>query len=184
MSELRKGGTKGIALLHCFTSYPAPFQKVNLRSIITLKQAFNIPIGYSDHTLGIHAPSIAVALGATIIEKHYTLNKDMAGPDHKASLDPNELTEMIKLIRETESALGDGRKIPAEEELEVLKIARRSIVSAKFIPKNKLIEYDDIEFKRPAIGGIDPRNENLVIGRRVKADIQPDHIITWNDLIN
>ncbi len=161
ISTLRSNGTNDIALLHCFTSYPAPFEKINLRAIHTLKQAFKTPVGYSDHTLGIYAPLIAVAVGAELIEKHFTLDRSMPGPDHRASLDPQELKEMIHWIRKTEKALGDGVKVPATEELEVMKVARKSIVSARTIRKGETINTFDLEFKRPG-DGIDPRRSRYL----------------------
>jgi len=168
-----------IALLHCAINYPPPFKDLNLKAIQTLKQAFQIPVGYSDHTMSITIPSICVSLGASIIEKHFTLDRNLKGPDHKFALIPSELKEMIKNIRDTEAALGSPVKIIPESEKNLYKLARRSIIAKRKIPKGKKIEESDIIIKRPGYG-ILPKFLNIIIGRIAKKDIDEDDIITWD----
>ena len=141
-----------VSLLHCTTEYPAPFSEVNLRVLETLKQAFGLPVGYSDHTEGIAVPIAAAALGAVIIEKHFTLNKGLPGPDHKASLEPDELFAMIQGIRKVEMALGNSRKIPTPSEQKNKVIARKSLVANKEIKKGEAFSCDNITMKRPGDG--------------------------------
>lgn len=135
---LQKNGAGRITLLHCNTQYPTLFKDTNLKAMLTLKEKFGVDIGYSDHTLGIEVPIAAVALGATVIEKHFTLDKNMEGPDHKASLDPQELSAMVKAIRNIEIALGDGIKQPSESEIPNIEVARKSIVAKQNIAKGEL----------------------------------------------
>jgi N-acetylneuraminate synthase len=141
-----------VSLLHCTTEYPASFTEVNLRAINTLTNAFSLPVGLSDHTIGIHIPIAAVARGAKIIEKHFTLNKSLPGPDHAASLEPSELEQMVKAIREVEMALGDGVKRPTESEMKNRDIARKSLVAAKLILAGQVLGIEDIAIKRPGTG--------------------------------
>lgn len=169
----------GIALLHCGINYPPPFEDLNLRAIQTLKQAFQLPVGYSDHTMSVTIPSVCVALGANIIEKHFTLDRSLKGPDHKFALEPYELKQMIKNIRETEIALGSPRKFMPESEKNLYKLARRSIIAGRKIPKGKVIEESDLIIKRPGYG-IAPKFLNIVLGRTAKKDIEEDDIITWD----
>ena len=168
-----------LILLHCVTNYPASFESLNLRAIKTLKEAFKLPVGYSDHSLGIYAPIAAVALGAVVIEKHFTLDKNLPGPDHKASLNPEELKEMVNAIRLIEKALGDGIKRPTPEEEEIKKVARRSLVANVDIPKGTVIKKEMIAIKRPGTG-IEPKYLNVVIGKRAKRDIKKDEVLKWN----
>ena len=170
-----------LILLHCVTNYPASFESLNLRAIKTLKEAFKLPVGYSDHSLGIYAPIAAVALGAVVIEKHFTLDKNLPGPDHKASLNPEELKEMVNAIRLIEKALGDGIKRPTPEEEEIKKVARRSLVANVDIPKGTVIKKEMIAIKRPGTG-IEPKYLNVVIGKRAKRDIKKDEVLKWEDL--
>lgn len=141
-----------VTLLHCTTEYPTPYQDVNLRVLDTLKQAFNIPIGFSDHTPGITVPIAAVARGAVLIEKHFTLDKTLPGPDHKASLEPLELKAMVDAIRQTEEALGSPVKRPATSELKNITIARKSLLAAKPISKGELFTEENLIAKRPGSG--------------------------------
>lgn len=141
-----------ISLLHCTTEYPAPDEEVNLRCIQTLRQAFNLPVGYSDHTRGIGVSVAAVALGAQILEKHFTLDKNLPGPDHKASLNPAELNQWVQEIRRVEKALGDGKKRPSPSEKINLSIVRRSLVASRKIQKGELFSTENITVKRPATG--------------------------------
>ena len=141
-----------VSLLHCTTEYPAPYTEVNLRAMDTLANAFGLPVGLSDHTIGIHIPIAAVARGAKIIEKHFTLDKSLPGPDHTASLKPTELEQMVKAIREVEMALGDGVKRPTASELKNRDIARKSLVAAKHILHGQVLETQDVAIKRPGTG--------------------------------
>ena len=174
-------GNYQISLLHCVTEYPAPFEEINLRALNTMKLAFGVPVGYSDHTPGIEIPLAAVALGAVIIEKHITLNKTMEGPDHKASLEPHEFKEMVAGIRNVERALGNGIKKPAPCELKNMPIVRKSLFSIKNIKKDEIITKEAIAVKRPGLG-ILPKDMNNIIGLKAKIDIEAEDVITWDKL--
>jgi N-acetylneuraminate synthase/N,N'-diacetyllegionaminate synthase len=178
---IRENGTKDIVLLHCVTSYPARKEDVNLRAIETLRREFKLPVGFSDHTLGVTIPIAAAALGAVLIEKHFTLDKSLPGPDHKASLEPNELTEMVTAIRDVEKALGNGVRRLTEEEREIRKKVRRSIVAKEEILKGTSITESMLDFKRPGTG-IEPKHLDRVIGRRTKKDIMRDELIAFKNL--
>lgn len=141
-----------VILLHCTTEYPAPFEEVNLRAMETMRVAFGLPVGFSDHTQGIAVPVAAVAVGATVIEKHFTLDRSLPGPDHKASLEPDELASMITVIRNVEAALGNGQKVPTASELKNRDIARKSLVAAHPIKKGALFTENNITIKRPGNG--------------------------------
>jgi len=143
---------KKVTLLHCTTEYPAPFDEVNLKVMATMRAAFGLPVGLSDHTPGIAIPIAAVALGATVIEKHFTLDRNLPGPDHKASLEPNELRAMVAAIRQVETALGNGVKIPSASERKNRPIARKSLVAAKPIQKGELFTEENVAVKRPGTG--------------------------------
>jgi N-acetylneuraminate synthase/N,N'-diacetyllegionaminate synthase len=179
LKVIRENGTKDIVLLHCVTSYPAKKEEINLRVIETLRQRFKLPIGFSDHTLGITIPIVAAALGAVLIEKHFTLDRNLLGPDHKASLEPDELKEMIKAIRDVEKALGDGIKKLTMDEKRIKKIARRSIVAIVDIPKGSVITKEMLDIKRPGTG-IEPKCLDVVVGRKAKRNIKKDEILKWN----
>ncbi|MCX8130709.1 MAG: N-acetylneuraminate synthase [Clostridia bacterium] len=178
---MRKAGVKHLALLHCTTNYPTPYPEVNLKAMETMKEAFKIPVGYSDHTVGIEVPLAAAALGACIIEKHFTLDKTMEGPDHKASLNPVELKMMVEGIRNIEKALGNGIKKPTQGELQNLALARKSIVAGRNIPKGHKIGMTDLDIKRP-FSGIEPKYIYDVIGKVAKRDIQAEENINWSDI--
>jgi len=165
-----------LILLQCTSSYPAPFETLNLMTIKSLHDRFNVPTGFSDHSQGIIAPIVAAALGACVIEKHFTLDKEMRGPDHKASLDPEELRNMISSIRTVERALGDGVKKPSPQELELAKAARRSVVAAKDIPKGTIVTVGMLTVKRPGTG-IPPEELETLIGKRARVDIKADHLL-------
>lgn len=165
-----------ITVLHCNTDYPTKFEDVNLKAMLTIKEAFKVDVGYSDHTLGIEVPISAVALGANIIEKHFTLDRDMEGPDHKASLTPIELKEMVKSIRNIELALGDGIKKPTTSESKNIEVARKSIVAKTFIKKDEVFSEENLTTKRPA-NGINPMRWNEVIGKCAKRDFNEDELI-------
>jgi len=175
-------GNRDVVLLQCASLYPAPPARMNLRAIATLRQAFGVPVGLSDHTLGIHVASAAVGLGACVVEKHFTLSRSLPGPDHPFAVEPAELAEMVRQIREVEAALGDGRKLgPAPDEEEMHQKARRSLIAARRIPKGTRIERDMIAIKRPGFG-IRPKFVDLVLGRVAKVDVDEDTVLTWEML--
>ena len=173
---LKKNGAIDITVLHCTTEYPAPFEDVNLKAMNTIKKKFNIGVGYSDHTMGIEVPIAAVALGASVIEKHFTLNRDSEGPDHKASLEPNELFQMVSSIRNIEKALGDGVKRLASSELKNKSVARKSIVANVNIKKGELFTKDNLTTKRPG-NGISPMHWYDVIGKKASRNFDEDELI-------
>lgn len=176
LSVLRNNGSGDIALLHCNTEYPTPFRDVNLSAMKTMRDAFGLKVGYSDHTKGIEIPIAAVALGATIIEKHFTLDRNMEGPDHKASLEPDELAVMVQAIRHIESAIGNGVKAPSDSEKKNMEIARKSIVALTEIRKGEVFSESNITTKRPGIG-ISPMRWNEVLGTCAQRDFQKDELI-------
>lgn len=167
---------ENITILHCTTEYPAPFHEVNLYAMETLKSAFRTKVGYSDHTVGIEVAIAAVALGATVIEKHFTLDKNLPGPDHKASLEPNELKMMVSSIRNIETSMGDGIKKPSSSERKNIPIARKSIVAIRRISKGEIFSESNITAKRPG-DGLSPMNWDMVIGKQAKRDFQVDELI-------
>jgi N-acetylneuraminate synthase len=171
-----------LTLLHCLTQYPAPVEEVNLRCMLTLREAFKLPVGYSDHTLGIEVPMAAVALGATVIEKHFTLDRTLPGPDHRASLEPTELKKMVQGIRNIEASLGDGWKTPSASEFENRERVRKGLVAAKDLKAGHRLGPEDITAKRPA-KGISPGQKPLVIGSILQRDIEQDTPITWEHLL-
>ncbi len=174
---LRKGLTKEqITLLHCNTEYPTPMQDVNLKAMLQLRDEFGIKVGYSDHTQGIEVPIAAVALGANVIEKHFTLDRTLPGPDHKASLEPNELKAMVDAIRNIEQALGDGQKHVSASEEKNMAIARKSIVAAKDIKRGELLTEENLTTKRPS-SGISPMRWEEVIGTKAIRDFAEDELI-------
>ncbi len=173
---LKNNGSGRITLLHCTTEYPAPVDEVNLRAIQTLSLEFGCDAGYSDHTEGIEIPIAAAALGAKVIEKHFTLDKNMEGPDHKASLEPDELAAMVTGIRKVEKALGDGIKKPSPSEEKNRAIARKSIVASENIKAGEMFTEDNLTVKRPG-NGISPMKWNEVIGTRAIRDFGEDELI-------
>lgn len=173
---LRLYGSDRITLLHCTTEYPAPYADVNLKAMITLKNLFKIDVGYSDHTEGISIPVAAVSLGACIIEKHFTLDKNAEGPDHKASLNPIEFKEMVYAIRNVEAALGDGLKRPMISEQKNIMIARKSIVAKKNIKIGEIFTEDNITVKRPG-NGISPMKWFDVLGKTAIKNFTEDELI-------
>ena len=180
LAACASAGNRDVVLLQCASLYPAPPARMNLRAMATLRHAFAVPTGLSDHSLGIHVPVAAVALGACMIEKHFTLNRSLPGPDHPFAVEPGELKEMVRQIREVESSLGDGLKLgPAPEEQEMHEKARRSLVAACAIPKGTPIDRSMVTIKRPGFG-IRPKFLDLVIGRVAKADIEEDTVLTWD----
>ena len=170
-----------LTILHCVSNYPAKTEDVNLNALRTMGMAFGLPVGYSDHTMGIDVAIAAVAVGARVIEKHFTLARDMKGPDHKASIEPNELKDMVHAIRNIEKAMGDGIKKPAKSEISTKKIARRSLVAARDIKAGKSLLSEDILIKRPGIG-IPAEFKDKIVGMQLERDISVDSIIRWEDL--
>lgn len=179
VSCLRENGCSDIILLHCTTSYPAPVSSVNLRVIASLREQFGIPVGYSDHTEGIVIPIAATALGACILEKHLTLDRNLPGPDHMASLEPGDFTRMVKAVREVEYALGTGEKQLQECERENRLIARKSIVAALTIPAGTRLTPAMLAIKRPGTG-IEPKFLEQVIGKHARSKIKMDSVISWD----
>ncbi len=162
-----------IYLLHCTTEYPAPFEEINLKAIKTMKDSLGFPVGYSDHTKGIEASIAAVALGAVIIEKHFTLDRFMKGPDHQASIEPDELKQMVLAIRNIEKALGDGRKKPTKSEIKNLNVVRKSIVAARNIEKGEILSEENLTVKRPG-NGISPMEWDIILGSIAKKNFKKD----------
>jgi len=179
---LKREGANDILLLHCVSDYPARVEDINLRAMKTLRQAFGLPVGFSDHTLGITIPIAAAALGAAVIEKHFTLDKSLPGPDQKASLEPSELKEMVVAIRSVEKALGSGIKKPTKSEQLIKKLVRRRIVARRPILKGAIISESMLEFKRSRIG-IEPKYAAKILGRKAKRDIAPDEPITLEKVV-
>ena len=169
INVLTEYGTRkdDITVLHCNTEYPTPFEDVNLVAMLTIRDAFKVKVGYSDHTPGIEAPVAAVALGATVIEKHFTLDKDMKGPDHKASLEPDELKAMVHAIRNIEKALGNGIKKPSRSEMKKYTGSSQKHSRSKGYKKGEVLGEDNITVKRPA-GGISPMEWDNVLGKKGK----------------
>ncbi len=176
---LKNNGVKDITLLHCNTDYPTPFEDVNLRAMQTIKDHFMVNVGYSDHTCGIEASVAAVAMGATVIEKHFTLDKNADGPDHKASLNPEELSQLVIAIRNTEMLLGSSKKFASPSESRNIMIARKSIVALTDIKKGELLTNDNITTKRPA-NGISPMQWHDVLGTVAVKDFSIDEPIVLN----
>ena len=178
ISVVTKAGTnpKNITVLHCNTEYPTPMIDVNLNAMNTIKNDLGVSIGYSDHTLGIEIPIAASALGATVIEKHFTLDNNMEGPDHKASLNPKELKEMVSAIRNIEIAMGNGIKQPSSSEIKNKSIARKSIVASKTISKGEIFSENNLTVKRPGTG-ISPMKWDDIIGLKAAKNYSEDDLI-------
>lgn len=173
---LKKHGAEDITLLHCTTQYPTPFEDVNLNAMLTLKKQFGCEVGYSDHTSGIEVPIAAVAMGAGVIEKHFTLDRVMEGPDHKASLEPDELKKMIDSIRNIERALGSGNKNPVSSEIKNRGVVRKSIIAAKSIAAGEMLTEENLTTKRPGYG-ISPMKWHEVIGTKAIRSFEKDELI-------
>lgn len=176
LAVLRGNGAGGITLLHCTTNYPTPMEDVNLKAMLTLRDTFHCPVGYSDHTRGIEVPIAAAALGAEVVEKHFTLDRNMEGPDHKASLEPDELEAMVKAIRNIEKALGDGVKEPSASEKPNIAVARKSIIAAADIKAGEILTEENLTTKRPGTG-ISPMRWGEVLGTRAVRDFEEDELI-------
>lgn len=176
VAVLRENGAKDITLLHCNTQYPTPMTDVNLLAMVKMRDELGLPVGYSDHTQGIEIPIAAAALGAAVIEKHFTLDRNMEGPDHKASLEPKELKQMVEGIRNVESALGNGIKQMSESEKSNIDIVRKSIVAAVKIEKGEKFTETNLTTKRPGTG-INPMRWDEIIGTTADRDYETDEMI-------
>ena len=178
---LKENGAGEITILHCTTEYPAPYEDVNLKAIDTMKETFGLPVGYSDHTKGLEIPVAAVARGACVIEKHFTLDRNMEGPDHKASIEPDELKQMVDMIRHVEVAIGDGIKKVSPSELKNQDIARKSIIAKTAIKAGDVFTEENITTKRPG-SGINPMKWFDLLGKTAKHDYQEDYLIEEDEL--
>lgn len=183
MQVIEQAGTlkENITVLHCTTDYPTAMADVNLNAMLTIHKELNVTVGYSDHTLGIEVPIAAVAMGAVIIEKHFTLDRTLPGPDHKASLEPDELIALVKSIRHIEQAFGDGKKQPTATEKQNMLVARKSIHVSKDMKQNVVISENDLTMKRPG-DGISPMQMETLVGKRMKKDLKKDDKVKWEDV--
>ena len=181
VDTLRNAGCDDIVALQCTTDYPSRLEDANLRAIAGLRDALDVPVGYSDHTQGLTATIAAVALGACAIERHFTLDRSLPGPDHSASSDPAEMRELVGKVRDVERALGSTLKYPTERELLNKTQMRRGIVAASNLPEKRALELNDLAFKRP-LEGVSPDRFRDLIGRRLKRAIEQDKPITWDDV--
>jgi N-acetylneuraminate synthase len=181
VETIQAAGNDDITVLHCVTDYPTPPEQVNLRAMHVIQAALGVPIGYSDHSMGIEASVIAVAAGAKVIEKHFTLDCNLPGPDHKASLEPKDLGEMVKGIRKVEVLLGSGKKQPNEAELAVAKIVRRSVVAARDLKTGDTITSEMVLLRRPGTG-IEPARMGEVLGRTLSREVKEGVLLSWDDL--
>ena len=181
MQAATAAGAGGVCLLQCASLYPAPPAIMNLRSMASMAAAFGVPVGLSDHTLGLHVAAAGVALGARLLEKHFTLDRSRPGPDHRFAIEPGELRELVAHVRDVESALGDGvKRGPSDEEaVEMYRKARRSVIAACVIPAGTEITREMLTIKRPGFG-IKPKYVDTLVGRRARVDIDEDDIITWD----
>jgi sialic acid synthase SpsE len=180
LGAVKEAGNRQVALLRCASVYPAAPEIMNLRAMATMRDAFGVPVGLSDHTTGISVASAAVALGAELVEKHFTLSREMKGPDHAFALEPGELGAMVSAIREVEAALGNGRLEgpSAVEAVEMYRLGRRSVVAAVDIPASTTITREMLTTKRPGYG-VKPKDIDLLVGRIARVDIEADDVITW-----
>jgi N-acetylneuraminate synthase len=178
VQTLWRGGLEGnVIILHCTSEYPAPLQETNLRAIPALQQAFGCPVGFSDHTEGVQAGAWAVAMGACVIEKHFTLDRTLTGPDHRASLDPAGFADLVRAVGEVESALGDGIKRPMPSELPNKPLMQKSLVAKRAFRSGETIDAEGLTCKRPGFG-LDPSWFDRVVGKRAAADIPKDSVLT------
>lgn len=179
---IRGEGNDRVVLLHCVSAYPTPPAEANLQAMETLSRAFGVPVGFSDHTLDIQVPLAAVALEARVLEKHLTLDRSLPGPDHRASLEPEEFADLVAKVRDVESAMGDGRKRPMPSEEDVRRVARRSLVLTRDVREGERIGEEAIQVLRPG-DGIEPRHLSRVVGRRVARDLERGTVLRWEDLL-
>lgn len=180
-AKAARGHLRDVAVLHCTSAYPAPDGSLNLKAMASMARDLQVAVGYSDHSLGIEAPLAAVALGATVIEKHLTLDRKLPGPDHSASLEADEFARMVQGIRRVSAMLGDGIKAPLPEELDTARVARRSVVAASDIAVGELITAEKLACRRPATG-IAPRDLQNVVGRTAAIAISAGTVLQWNQL--
>ena len=180
LTAAREAGASSLGLMQCTSVYPAPAERINLRAMRTMEDAFGVPVGLSDHSLGTAVPIAAAALGAAFVEKHYTLDRGMTGPDHPFALEPGELRDMVAGIREAQAALGDGRKDgPSPEESgEMYTLGRRSLIVTRDLPAGTVLERGMLTTKRPGFG-IAPKHLEIVLGRPLRVDVEEDEILTW-----
>jgi len=181
VNAIKKTGNHQIVVLHCTTNYPCPFEEVNMNAMITMQKRLDCLAGYSDHTTGISVPVMAATLGAVIIEKHLTLDRSLPGPDHKASLEPTELKNMVTEIRNVEKALGRSEKKPTKSEKEIMKNVRKSIVAKSDIEKDEIIKKEMLDIKRPGTG-LCPKEINNILGKKTRKDIKKDELILEKDI--
>ena len=177
LNTIESSGNPDVVLLQCTSNYPANPSDANLRAMQTMETAFGVPVGYSDHTPGVEVPLAAVALGACVVEKHFTLDRDLPGPDHRASLEPGELTDLVRGIRIVEASLGDGRKEPKASEANTAVVARKSLVAARAIPAGTTITDDLVAIKRPG-SGLPPSMLPYVVGRSLRVDVDEDTLFS------
>jgi N-acetylneuraminate synthase len=180
VATLKRAGCPDLILLHCVSSYPTPHDQVNLRAMATMRAAFGVPVGFSDHTTGISVPTAAAALGACAVEKHFTLDRNMEGPDHRASIEPDELAAMVVAVRSANAALGSPVKQPSPCELPNLDLIRKSLVAASELKRGTRITRTMVEIKRPA-GGILPADLGKVVGLTLNRDVGEDEALQWSD---
>ncbi|MFX1318095.1 MAG: N-acetylneuraminate synthase [Promethearchaeota archaeon] len=178
---IRDKGVNQLVLMHCVSNYPASLETINLRAMLSLQKAFGVLVGYSDHTIGFEASVAAVALGACVIEKHFTLDNSLPGPDHKASMEPRQFAKLVRILRGIEKALGDGVKKPTESEMKNREVARKSLIARMDIPKGSTITDKMIEIKRPGTG-IKPKHLKDVLGKKAKITIKREQILNWEML--
>ena len=179
---LYNAGCNELTLLHCVSLYPTPADKANLDAIVELKSKFNLPVGFSDHTLGYHIPIAAIAKGATVIEKHYTIDKSIPGPDQKLSADPDEFRKIVAYGKEVYEAIKVEGKMVPDEEYSMIKLMRRSIVASRDLKKGEIIGQDNIDYKRPG-DGISPIYNCMILGRELINDIKKEEKITYEDIV-
>ncbi len=181
VSTIKNADNDKICLMHCISAYPTSINDVNLRTMLTLKQVFDLPVGFSDHTIGITAAVTAVALGAHIVEKHFTINKALSGPDHFFSINPEELKVLVKEIRMVEESMGSDLKILLKCEEEIRAISRKSIIALQNIPQGTVITRESVDIRRPGIG-LPPKFLNLIIGKITNQDINEGSLIHWHNI--
>ncbi len=181
IKQLKKSGCEDLTLLHCISLYPTPSQKANLNAILQLKSDFKLPVGFSDHTVGHHVSIAAIAMGARVIEKHFTIDKNLPGPDQKISANPEEFNMIVKYGNKIIDAIKEKHKVLSEEEIRIAKVIRRSIVASKDLEAGHIIKYDDLDFKRPG-KGISPSEYKNIIGMKLKSSIYKEDLIKKSNL--
>jgi len=182
LETIRRAGDPPVVLLHCVSRYPTPIDDANVRAMVTLAHAFDVPVGYSDHTEGIEASLAAVALGAVVVEKHFTIDRELPGPDHQASLEPAGLSDMVRHLRLVERSLGTGEKRPTVLERETAAVARKSLVLVRAVPAGHRLHGEDLAIRRPGTG-MPPSASAMVVGRRVARALPADHLLSPDDLV-